>query len=862
MGSTFPLPLECLQLIIGHLLHQSAHKSAVSLLCVNKYVCAATLPILYQDPFDLPPLFATFKSSERNHAIVLRLFKLVQVLLRSLPSSTHHGQELITELINAAYFNDQDQKPGQDDIKVEEDLTEKERQDKLETAPSTLPPTLLPYSSFVSKITFEELTLGQGRLYFTMGSLLEQPNFQDFLKRTGRSDQYLAEQPFRRIHWSPSNEYELFAQSAEREIRRDLTWALCCSNAEFIQTLHVPLPDVGRYLELIPRLKVLSEVVFHFVENLTSPLNPPQELTARENEIWSILKEDRKSHLEQVILFVQEHQCHHPNTLKTARCANDRCALEQDWEEHRARLLQVIPPLAKPLYLDDRNWDQFATHVPDTDLSLVRTLHSPKHPIPAHSLGSLSKQEPFLHRCRSLKSLLLNSLDEDIFKWAVQERKQLDETDLHTVTRRALVPLRDYSVEFNHPSSGRQASDVIYAFGDTLQNIHIADNKSLSSDNGSQSLPDFVLGDAFDNDIINEASSPSSRLNLPILRLMRVHIDYMLIRLHPAFFARSPRLFMVSLEDRHSRYSLSNVDRWEPAVLPELVYLSLAGVSAISFHPNTLKSTNNLVRLELRMTYQEEASFIPDPEEFDQEETTRESDLNEFLSSSSTPTPSRRQPLWTWDWDLPKLTYLCLTSEFAYRFQFRMLDCTPSLTNLFVDFNSITQRHSRILRIADLLKPGFQHPEMPQFLERDQQLQLHRRKLFSAEADDACQQRQWKEEDEDKDADEKLWSKEFTFVHVPHLEEFVLTGHWVVDYRVLKALFSKVAPRIGELSLGVCRGFTIPEWVKATSDHLHELQKCYTSIPFNSQLVKEAGLLANKVRYLSGKGYNLTERPT
>ncbi|KAG0377268.1 hypothetical protein BGX24_006422 [Mortierella sp. AD032] len=865
MESTFPLPLECLQLVIGHLLHQFAHKSAVSLLCVNKYVCAAALPILYQDPFDQPPLIATYKSSDKNHAIILRLVKLVQVLLRSLPSSTHHGQDLITELMHAAYFNDQDQQLDQNNVKVGENLTETARQDKRESAnstlPSTLSPTLLPYSSFMTKITFEEIAQGQGRLHFTMGSLLEQPNIQGFLKRTGRSDQYLAEQPFRRLHWCSSNEYELFAGSAERDIRRDLAWALCCSNAERIQTLHIPLTDVERYLALIPRLNVLSEVVFHFTEDLTC--QNAQRLNTEENELWSILKEDRKNHLEKVLLFVQDHQYHHPNTLRTARCANDRYVLKQEWEEHRDRLLQLLPPLVQPLYLDDRNWDQFATHVSETDLSLVRTLRSLNNPITAHNLGPLTKQKPFLHRCQSLKRLFITSFDEDIFKWAVQERTELDDAGIQSgVTQQALAPLQDYIVEFDHPSSGRQASDVVYAFGNTLQNIQIVYNKfTPSDDNGLQSFPEFALGGGFGNDR-NEVGTSSSWPNLPKLRLMRVHTDYMFIRLHPAFFARSPRLFMASMEDKRGRYSLSDVVCWEPAVLPELVYLSLAGTSAISFHPDTLKSTNNLVRLELRMFFQEEASFIPDPEEFDQEEITRESDLDESRSLSSTPTPSWRRPLWTWDWDLPKLTYLCLTSEFAYRFQFRMLDSTPSLTNLFIDFNSITQRHSRILRIADLFKPGFQHSELPQFLKRDQQLHLHRRQLLSAKVDEACLQRQREEEDEDKDEDEKLWSKEFAFVHVPYLEEFVLTGQWVVDYRVLKALFSKVAPRIDNLSLGECYGFTISEWVKATADHLHELQKCHTRIPFNGQLAKEAGLLANEARFGSRKTYKLAERPT
>ncbi|KAG0377269.1 hypothetical protein BGX24_006423 [Mortierella sp. AD032] len=76
MSSSFPLPLECLQLIIHQLKIQYAQKSLASLLCVNKYVCAATLPIPYGDPFNMPSLISAFGGFNKNNQILLGVRKI------------------------------------------------------------------------------------------------------------------------------------------------------------------------------------------------------------------------------------------------------------------------------------------------------------------------------------------------------------------------------------------------------------------------------------------------------------------------------------------------------------------------------------------------------------------------------------------------------------------------------------------------------------------------------------------------------------------------------------------------------------------------------------------------------------------
>ncbi|KAK3845583.1 MAG: hypothetical protein J3R72DRAFT_521151 [Linnemannia gamsii] len=870
MSSTFPLPLECLQLIIRHLLSQVDQKSVAVLLCVNKYVCAATLPILYSDPFDMPPLSSRNADFVKDEEILLAVTRLIQVLLRSLsPASTtdQDGQGLVTELLRGMYFphgqyEQQDREAPPLDTARQENLPVPETAiTTTTTTPLPLSPTFLPYASYITRITFEDFGYDRERFCFTLGGYEDQLNFQDFLNRTGRVDQYRTEEPRPHYLWNNSGEKEFMKRTVERLIRRDLTWAMCYPKAEQIQTLHLPLSDVDRYLTLIPRFKILSEATFHLDRTLSVPSELNVRMTPKEEEVLASLKEDRSRNLEQMILFVQEHRRHHPHVISTARCSNSRFFVHHCPREYHIRLLQSLPPLVRPLFLHDRNWDQFATHISETDLAHVRTLRSRRDPVVTKRLDSLLKQDPFLNRCRSLEDISFRSSSENMFQWAVKERKEFDGAGLRNGTfRRPLVPLQSYHVLFDNPSSGRQASDVVYAFGETLKSIEIIFGGGVPLVNdSSQHLPEFSLGACIDGlEDVNGAEGLGtsswlqfSRIHLPRLESILVNARYRCLRLHPAFLARSPRLKSVILADTCSRYSLADVVYWDPAELPHLDHLSLSGTPVISFHPDTFKSTKNLVRIEMQILFatplymytvsRNILSFIPNLEDFEQQESENDSN-NDYRMSLAL--PRSQPPVWAWDWDLPSLTTLRLSGDIAYMFQFRMLAGTPNLTYFSIDIDSITGFQQRTVRIADLLKPGFRYPALADFLERDQQLHESRQRLidYSAEDDEACQQRQ-REEDADKDGDERLWSEGFEFVHVPKLKMLLLDGWWIMDYRFLKVLFSKVAPQIETLSLGDSRGFTATELVKSTADHLNQLNHCDTRVPYSDRLAADAGLV-------------------
>lgn len=235
----------------------------------------------------------------------------------------------------------------------------------------------------------------------------------------------MAQEPFLRFVLGIGAEPNFYALCAEQEIRRDLAWALCCSNAERIQTLHIPMSDTSRYLSLIPRLKVLADVVFQIDRNIIPPLHLDRA-SSDVSERWTRLKEDRTRHMEEMVLFVQEHQRHHHKVIQTARCLNDRVQEDSCPFEYKVRLFQSLPPLPKPKHLDNSNWVQFAAHISETDVSFIKNISLMNVPTMAFDFDRIMRQEPFLHRCRSLEQFSLTTSSENIFKLAVEERRTFD----------------------------------------------------------------------------------------------------------------------------------------------------------------------------------------------------------------------------------------------------------------------------------------------------------------------------------------------------------------------------------------------------------------------------------------------------
>ncbi|KAG0289001.1 hypothetical protein BGZ96_007333 [Linnemannia gamsii] len=610
MPTLSSLPLECLQLVIRQLADQRDTITLAALLRVNRHFCTVTLPILYQNPFDLiAPVSFT---SELQPWYVSSVTKLARTLLLILT-------------------------------------------DYLDTAP-------------------------------------DHPDV---------------------VLWG--SKANIPVKATFRALQRDLTWALC-ANAERIQSLVIPLSDIDRYRSLVCRFKILSDVGFlqEGQYKHTWLMSGDEKNTLRSQQHM------RTELLEKMIFFVQEHKHKHGATLQTARCSGrieDECIPE----EFKQRLSLILHPLSNPRSLDNRNWDQFLAKFEDINLSLVRDVSPSLDYEDDAAMDRLVKKGAFLHRCRTLDSFIMNSPGDDIFQWAVDERTSHDaDIAAGRIPHKSLVPLRVFKVTCYHKSFGRQLNDVVFAFNKTLEIIStnccwepIHGNNNME-DNFQEELSDFTVGGGGENSV--------DYWDLPRLTTLHLGVYYHSIFLLPVpdLLTRLSQLTHLKLIDRRHEYKPSDIVTWHSASLPNLVDLTLIGTPAISFNPETLRSTSNLVRMDLRMhdyIIPGIVPFVPPTEELE------ESFAQPRNETTAMPATLLKRPVWTWDWDLPKLTKLLLNAEFAYRFEFRMLVGTPNLKSFDVSSSSSSRDHKRTLGLSDFLIPGFDHPSLAPSMDEDRQFQ-------------------------------------------------------------------------------------------------------------------------------------------
>ncbi|KAK3814515.1 MAG: hypothetical protein J3R72DRAFT_461929 [Linnemannia gamsii] len=805
MAPAFPLPTECLQLVIRHVVDANTDEpdssTLASLLRVSKYVHSVTLPIMYEEPFRFVQF--EFGHFSKDMAVLTRSFKLIRLLFLSLPEG-----QVIADILRAAY------------------LQEPTNQDNNTLA--SRPPSF-PYYTLVTNIDFQYHFIHQRGLFYN-AVLTSPPSFVDYLEKHGQTNRYLLEEiP---VNIQNQNLQVVMTEAAARELRSELIWVLCEANAVRIRKLVIPIIDITRYISLVPRLKVLSEVMFLMDKGLKPYTRFRRTYTPDEQESLELLESKRILALDEMIAFTQEHCSLFPNVLAIARCHTDPCASNGNCpHEHQLRLLQSLPPLIRATTLNNQNWVQFTAKPQETNLSLVKSIDYRPFLSRRGKPRPVAVGVPFLHRCRALESINMPFLDGDTFQWAVDERKQYD-TDIAAcrIPQHSPVPLQTIKIDYRQPAFGRQINDVAFAFGRTLKEISVsgASWRELTDD---EKQLGFSIGEG------------EPCWDVPQLSIFAIVMDSILIRIHPEIVSRCRRLARILMRDLREEYRLDEVVHWTPAELLELEDLHLVGTSAIYFNPDTLKTTLMLRSMNLSMISTRASPYIPPVEEFesvidsvgDGGESDDESDdslpLSGFYSSAlDVPSIPKKRPSWTWDWELPNLVDLNLNGEFGYRFQFRMLSGAPNILNFYVDIRSWSRQHHRTVEIVDLLKPGYQHPQLAHFLEKERQRHKFQDTLnrdtgsIDAELED-----------------DQVW-KEFEYMQVAAMERFILIGPWSFEGRVLEILFGKVVPSTKCLTMS-SRGHSVGEWVES-SKHLYQLENarlCVTD-PVSNETLSEIGL--------------------
>ncbi|KAG0262454.1 hypothetical protein BGZ95_004023 [Linnemannia exigua] len=389
-------------------------------------------------------------------------------------------------------------------------------------------------------------------------------------------------------------------------------------------------------------------------------------------------------------------------------------------------------------------------------------------------------------------------------------------------------------------------NDAVFAFDKTLE-IITTSCYWQPKDIDKQEPPEFIVGNSF------------ASWNLPKLRRLNLSNHYypIFLRIAPDLISRLPQLTHLTLADKRQWYRLSEITYWQAASLMDLEELRMEGTPAISFNPETLRTTRNLIRMEFRMVNIALGPYPYVPPVQELEECFGES-LNNSMATistainSTTTTPSMsltKRPIWTWDWDLPMLTSLFLNAQFAYTFQFKMLARTPNLKNIVVDSRSYSRQCQRKIVLSDFLVPGFHHPSLAMMQDKEQQFQeayasgnkednhyidssLHIPDNYFAQ--------EWTTDHEGTQEEElETWFKKFDYVELPALDSFILRGTWTMSRRCLAVLFRRVIPNVKNLMMQGPRGYSGKDFVESSWKYLLRLEESYAALNVDSRAMVE-----------------------
>ncbi|KAF9546213.1 hypothetical protein EC957_009952 [Mortierella hygrophila] len=444
---------------------------------------------------------------------------------------------------------------------------------------------------------------------------------------------------------------------------------------------------------------------------------------------------------------------------------------------------------------------QFTVHPHTTDLGHVKDIFLTLPPGPL--LDRLRGIRQFLQRCRSVKRLHLTSLGKGTFKWAVEEKRMvmggmggnttinggqgppsLLDNDRPACLLHGLVAPEDVWMSIMDGTTD-EVDDIAIAFSQTLTGLRATSTSTTSA-------PDIPPAVHFGRGWVD------------MMALDRLVLDTVTSRmiLDRELLVHCPNLSYAALGDRTFDYRCQDIMPCLPARLRRLVTLQLYGWSSLSFHPDTLYSTSELRTLEVTMRPRfhnfdlQFIYFIPPIEKLNQSYNIRNDNDDESGATGSTATPAILdetpqiiRPRWTWDWQLPHLTQLRLSGEFAYLFEFRMLRGCPGLDILHLDMATTGRMHRRTLSMADLVSPSNGNNSSTDSIGDD-----------GDEGDDL---------DDSSSHQQPLPPLPTTTpttaalgrIILPVLTELKLTGDWIIEDDFLFELLAVTFPRMEHLSL-------------------------------------------------------------
>ncbi|KAF9359128.1 hypothetical protein BGX34_008537 [Mortierella sp. NVP85] len=719
------------------------------LLRVSKTFCAATLPFLYGDCLDT--------CIRKHHAdpakdTIITTTQMIRTLLRQV-----HPQNRIPGLLRIVYLS----QDGQDDLGLME-----------EQPPS---PPIFKYGRFIRRIVPQWNNWGYAFNFVHINSLV-----MEYAITHQLFDQYVAEGVLSNNIDDDSKDKAL-EHALRMDIHRQLIWMLCQDHMEMIEELAIPLLDIEQYIDHVGQFTTLSKVTFSH-DNDTSPWGYMQA-THREEDgdpAQKVATAMHNRYSRGMLQFVQQHTSMHKNVLQHVE------AKMYTTPDLFFEIQALLPPLHNPQSIDSSNWIRFVGRMKDTNLNHVEsiTLHMKSE---AYHEGwgwqqekayEIFRSQPFLSRCRALKKLKMDTLGSDMFQWAVQEKKQMDDAcqqeriaSQHLSTRQhgyhALIPLQSVTIgtkEWKQPPV-QELDDIAFAFSDTLEEIN-----------------------------------------------MQVCVNHFHLYFDMNGLGRCRALESIRLYDETTSYNHREVRSWSPVTLPQLKYLTLQGSPALHFNMDSLHHSPCLETLSLGMGSIENCYYIPSAEELERDDPdNQETDGNDVfgMSSSDQGVDSiGRRPRYTWDWHLPNLSSVSLTAVFAFKFDFQWLQHLPNLQAIRLDMKS--SRH---------YNPSESHERRITLKDISRRQQLHQ---------------------QDGDGSEEIPSEQF--IRVPKLYSMYLLGQWDFEEKVVETICSFMAPNLQYVEFGVGDAGITPLESIALVKRMPCLKSIYLGLPLTPHEIQGLGL--------------------
>ncbi|KAF9901392.1 hypothetical protein EC991_006212 [Linnemannia zychae] len=678
------LPVECLHQILQLLADDNTTLSPlIALLSTNKYIASVTLPYIYADINKVVGGYSASSISRRmRHSLVRMLLQRVFLDGKGGPSEMLRWHFELEDVL----ISNNDNNCNMNKCGTTDDNTTGRNDDRCPIARIKSP---FDYFAHIRHLNLNILHVDP--LYNSALPFCYRPsqNEADF----AAYDYISISQPLKSegvsVYW-------------------EVTWLIANPVLEQLESLTIPLADIKRYMDAVSRLGRMEHLRFNLDESFKEK---HRATDASDRAIKS---------MQTMVPFIKEHQRLFNGQLKSVSVCDDLkwhktsalCPREILWQ-----VAQASPSLRCLRHLSPVNWLQLAGHPLSTDLSHVVSLTSRQHT--AELFDSLVSVQEILSRCRSLKEVSVLSTGKDGFKWAVQEKKAmldrlcrngeggqllLQESTVSShfesyQDTHGLVPLS--SIHIEEFSAVEEIDDIAFAFSQTLKSLTVLKYSNIFQ-------PTQPIGQGW--------------VDLPLLTKLIIRGYWNRLEIDRDLLSHFPNLVCLELVDDSTDYDSSNFTPCFAASLTSLERLELTGWPALMFHPETLSSTKRLKSLWM-MTEPvgDDSQFIPPLEELDPSfggviETPAASDEGGTTVVTGTPTMGTPitatgslvnfRPRWSWDWELPYLETLDLTTEFAFRFQFKMLQGCPSLRSLSLDIFTYDNDHQRALTMADLFMPS------------------------------------------------------------------------------------------------------------------------------------------------------------